>query len=128
MAAPTYTAHNWQDGEVITAERLNAIENQLAALSAAGAIATANLADGAVTSAKIGASAVGSGKIGANAVGTSNIANGAVTAAKIASGVIPAAPTVDNLSGATATGRAVMKATDAEAARTAIGAAAAAAE
>lgn len=122
-AAPTYTAHNWTEGEAITAERLNAIENQLAALSAAGAIATANLADGAVTSAKIGASAVGSGKIGVNAVGTSNIADGAVTAAKIASGVIPAAPTVDNLSGATATGRAVMKATDAAAARTAIGAA-----
>lgn len=35
---------------------------------------------------------------------------------------IPAAPTVDNLSGAGATGRAVMKAADAEAARAAIGA------
>ena len=64
--APTYTAHKWKDGEVITADRLNAIENQLAALSAAGGIGTSNIADGAVTSAKI--------------------ADGAVTAAKIADG------------------------------------------
>lgn len=90
-AAPTYTAHKWEEGEVITAERLNAIENQLAALSAAGAIATANLADGAVTSAKIGNSAVGSGKIGTNAVATANIQDKAVTAAKLASGVGAAA-------------------------------------
>ena len=107
--APEYTAHQWKDGEVITAERLNAIENQLAALSAEGAIGTSNIADGAVTSAKIGASAVGAGKIadgavtaakigasavgagkiGSNAVATANIADGAVTAAKIADGVIP---------------------------------------
>lgn len=51
--APAYTAHRWKDGEVITAERLNAIENQLAALSAAGAIGKDNIADGAVTAAKI---------------------------------------------------------------------------
>ena len=107
--APAYTAHQWEDGEVITAERLNAIENQLAALSAAGGIGTSNIADGAVTSAKIGASAVGAGniadgavtsakigasavgagKIGVNAVATANIQDKAVTAAKIADGVIP---------------------------------------
>lgn len=67
--APEYTAYQWKDGEVITAERLNAIEAQLADLSAAGAIGTGNIADGAVTSAKI------RGK--------------AVTSAKIANGVIP---------------------------------------
>lgn len=88
--APAYTAHQWKDGEAITAERLNAIENQLAALSAAGGIGTSNLADGAVTSAKIGASAVGAGKIGTNAVDTENLQDKAVTAAKIADGVIPA--------------------------------------
>lgn len=88
--APTYTAHQWQEGEVITAELLNAIENQLAALSVAGGIGTSNIADGAVTSAKIGASAVGAGKIGTNAVATENIRDKAVTAAKVADGVIPA--------------------------------------
>lgn len=87
--APAYTAHQWKDGEAITAERLNAIESQLAALSAAGGIGTSNIADGAVTSAKIGASAVGAGKIGLNAVATANIQDKAVTAAKIADGVIP---------------------------------------
>lgn len=87
--APTYTAHQWEDGEVITAERLNAIEKQLEALSAAGAIGTSNIADGSVTSAKIGASAVGAGKIGANAVATANIQDKAVTKAKIADAVTP---------------------------------------
>lgn len=87
--APEYTAHQWQEGEVITAERLNAIENQLADLSAEGAIGTSSIADGAVTSAKIGASAVGAGKIGTNAVATANIQDKAVTAAKIADGVLP---------------------------------------
>lgn len=67
--APKYTEHKWEDGEVITAERLNAIESQLAALSAAGAIGTSNIADGSVTSAKI--------------------KDKAVTAAKIDDGVIP---------------------------------------
>lgn len=87
--APEYTAHQWQEGEVITAERLNAIENQLAALSAEGAIGTSNIADKAVTAAKIGASAVGAGKIGTNAVATANIQDKAVTAAKIADVVLP---------------------------------------
>lgn len=87
--APEYTAHKWENGEVITAERLNAIENQLEALSAAGGIGTSNIADGAVTSAKIGTSAVGAGKIGTNAVATANIQDKAVTAAKIADGVLP---------------------------------------
>ena len=88
--APEYTEHQWKDGEVITAERLNAIESQLAALSAAGGIGTSNIADGAVTSAKIGASAVGPGKLGVNAVATPNIQYKSVTAAKIADGVLPA--------------------------------------
>lgn len=87
--APAYTAHQWNDGEVITAERLNAIESQLEALSAAGGIGTSNIADGAVTSTKIGTSAVGAGKIGPNAVATANIQDGAVTSAKIADGVLP---------------------------------------
>lgn len=56
--APTYTAHQWQEGEVITAERLNAIENQLEALSVAGGIGTSNIADGAVTAAKIAAGVI----------------------------------------------------------------------
>lgn len=86
--APEYTAHKWENGEVITAERLNAIESQIAALSAAGGIGTSNIADGAVTSVKIGASAVGAGKIGSNAVATANIQDKAVTAAKIADGVL----------------------------------------
>ncbi|MBW3088823.1 hypothetical protein KIH77_08825 [Bifidobacterium sp. 82T24] len=50
---------------------------------------------------------------------------GGITKDKLAAGVIPtvpASPTADTLSGATATGKAVLKATDAAAARTAIGA------
>lgn len=48
-----YTAHQWTDGEVITAERLNALEQGLQAISADGAIATQNIADDAVTADKI---------------------------------------------------------------------------
>lgn len=50
---------------------------------------------------------------------------GGITKDKLAAGVIPvvpAAPTADTLSGATDTGKSVMKAKDAAAARTAIGA------
>lgn len=65
--APAYTAHQWEDGEVITAERLNAIENQLEALSAAVAADTLPGATATGKAAKIGASAVGAGKIGSNA-------------------------------------------------------------
>ncbi|NEG96008.1 hypothetical protein GFD17_04380 [Bifidobacterium sp. SMB2] len=63
--------------------------------------------------------------LAAGAVNTAAIGDGQVTAAKLAKGVIPtvpAAPTADTLSGATATGKAVLKAADAAAARTAIGA------
>lgn len=52
--APAYNAHQWKDGEVITAERLNAIETQLAALSAEGGIGAGKIADKAVKSAKTG--------------------------------------------------------------------------
>lgn len=48
-----YTAHQWSDGEVITAERLNALEQGLQAISADGAIETKNIADDAVTADKI---------------------------------------------------------------------------
>lgn len=53
--APAYTAHKWKDGEVITAERLNAIESQIAALSAAGGIGTGNIGSNAVKPAKTAA-------------------------------------------------------------------------
>lgn len=53
--APTYAAHQWEDGEVITAERLNAIENQLAALSAAGAAGTRKAAKKAADAARAAA-------------------------------------------------------------------------
>ncbi|NEG71018.1 hypothetical protein GFD24_02000 [Bifidobacterium ramosum] len=64
---------------------------------------------------------------GAPAAGsvTNAMLAGGITADKLAKGVIPAvptAPTADTLTGVTVTGRAVMKATDAAAARTAIGA------
>lgn len=62
--AHEYTAHKWEDGEVITAERLNAIENQLAALSAAGAIGTGKkvmkATDAAAARTAIGAAAAAS--------------------------------------------------------------------
>lgn len=48
-----YTAHQWTDGEVITAERLNALEQGLQAISADSAIGTQNIADDAVTADKI---------------------------------------------------------------------------
>ena len=54
-----YTAHEWEDGEVITAEKLNALEQAVAAISADGAIKSANLADGAVTSVSIRETASG---------------------------------------------------------------------
>lgn len=46
--APAYTAHQWKDGEVITAERLNAIGGQPAALSAVGGIGADDIADGVI--------------------------------------------------------------------------------
>lgn len=58
----------------------------------------------------------------AGSVTTAMLADGAVTSEKVAAGVIPAAPTADTLSGATDTGKAVLKAKDAATARTAIGA------
>lgn len=67
----------------------------------------------------------GSAPIQDGSVTTAKLADGAVTAEKLAEGVVPevpAAPTADTIEGATDTGRSLMKAESAEAARTAIGA------
>lgn len=52
-----YSKQTWVTGETITASKLNHIEDGIEAVSANGAIGTANLADGAVTAAKLDESA-----------------------------------------------------------------------
>lgn len=84
---------------------------------AEGSVTTAQLAAGAVTPAKLSGydPATGHGmvpRVKADGSGFDLVALPAV----------PAAPTADTLTGATATGRALLKATDAATARTAIGA------
>lgn len=93
-----YTKKTWVTGETIQAVDLNHLESGVEAISANGAINTANLADGAVTTAKLAANAVTSTKIANNsitedeladgAVVTSNLADGAVTNAKIATAAV----------------------------------------
>lgn len=93
-----YTKHTWVTGETITAANLNHLEDGVVAVSANGAIGTANLADGAVTTMKIQDNAVNvnkiadvsitSAKIDYGAVETDNIASNAVTSAKIADGAV----------------------------------------
>ena len=61
----SYNKRIWVNGEVLDADKMNHLEDGVAAISANGAIASANLAS--------------------NAVSTVKIADGAVTADKIAS-------------------------------------------
>lgn len=89
-----YTAKTWVTGETIEAVDLNHAEQGIAtaqsgvdAISANGAIDTANLANAAVTNAKLDQEAVDSNNIRAGAIITPNLADGAVTLAKLADAV-----------------------------------------
>ena len=83
-----YTKHTWVTGETITAANLNHLEDGVVAVSANGAIGTANLADGAVTNAKLSANAVTSAKIANNSITDDELADGAVVTAKIEDGAV----------------------------------------
>ena len=95
-----YTPKTWVNGETADASEMNHIEQGIAAISANGAINTANLADGSVTTIKIQDNAVNvnkiadvsitSAKIDYGAVETDNIASNAVTTAKIADDAVTA--------------------------------------
>ena len=92
-------------------QRLHVVEDAASASQAVEHVVIDNLPSGGGTPAE--------GSI------TNAMLAGGITADKLAAGVIPtvpAAPTDDTLSGATDTGKKVMKAADAAAARTAIGA------
>lgn len=79
-----YTAKTWVTGEVIQASDLNHAEQGIAAISANGAIDTANLANASVTNEKLDQEAVDSNNIRAGAIITPLIYDGAVTDAKLA--------------------------------------------
>lgn len=100
-----YTKQTWATGDTITDAKLNAMETGIANADTA--------ANAAVTPKKLNAYAAASnGKlVQVNADGTG-----------FAYVALPVTPTAANLSGATATGKALMQAADAAAARTAIGA------
>ena len=61
-----YNARTWVNGEILDADKMNHLEYGVVAVSANGAIGTANLADNAVTSAKIADGAVTAAKLGAD--------------------------------------------------------------
>ena len=97
-----YTAKTWVTGEVIQAVDLNHAEQGIAtaqsgvdAISANGAIGTANLANASVTNAKLDQGAVDTSNIANGAVGTTEIQDGAVTTPKIAGGAVTTAKISD---------------------------------
>ena len=85
-----YTPKTWVNGETADASEMNHIEQGIAAISATGAIGTANLADASVTNNKLDQDAVDSNNIRAGGVITTNIADGAVATAKIEDGAVTA--------------------------------------
>lgn len=101
----SYTAKTWVTGEVIQAVDLNHAEQGIAtaqsgvdAISAPGAIGTANLANASVTNAKLDQGAVDTSNIANGAVGTTEIQDGAVTLAKLADAVKSHFATADDVS------------------------------
>ena len=94
----SYTAKTWVTGEVIQAVDLNHAEQGIAtaqsgvdAISANGAIGTANLANASVTNAKLDQEAVDSDNIRNGAIVTPLIYDGAVTTPKLADGSVTTA-------------------------------------
>ena len=92
-----YSKTTWVTGDTVTATKLNHAEDgianaqstadgaaaSVAALGAAGAIGTSNLADASVTNAKLDQGAVDTSNIANGAVGTTEIQDGSVTDAKL---------------------------------------------
>ena len=79
-----YTKQLWANGDIITAAKMNHMEDGIDAISANGAIGTSNLANASVTNAKLDQGAVDTSNIANGAVGTTEIQDGAVTSAKLA--------------------------------------------
>lgn len=89
-----YDKQTWVRGEKVASAKLNHMEDGIAAISANGAIDTANLAPAAVTNDKLDQEAVDSNNIRVGAIITPLIYNGAVTKAKIDSGAYGAIASV----------------------------------
>lgn len=83
-----YSKQTWVRGEKVASTKLNHMEDGIAAISANGAIDTANLANASVTNEKLDQEAVDSNNIRAGAINTPLIYDGAVTSDKIANGAI----------------------------------------
>lgn len=83
-----YTKQTWVRGEKVASAKLNHMEDGIDAISANGAIGTANLANASVTNNKLDQEAVDSDNIRTGAIITPLIYDGAVTTAKIADGAI----------------------------------------
>lgn len=83
-----YDKQTWVRGEKVASAKLNHMEDGIAAISANGAIDTANLAPSAVTNDKLDQEAVDSNNIRTGAIITPLIYDGAVTSDKIADGAV----------------------------------------
>lgn len=94
-----YTAKTWVTGEVIQASDLNHAEQGIAAISANGAIDTANLAIASVTNEKLDQEAVDSNNIRVGAINTPLIYDGAVTLPKLGADVIDELDTKADIDG-----------------------------
>lgn len=83
-----YSKQTWVRGEKVASAKLNHMEDGIAAISANGAIDTANLAPASVTNDKLDQEAVDSDNIRARAIITPLIYDGAVTMPKLADGAV----------------------------------------
>ena len=90
-----YSKQTWVRGEKVASAKLNHMEDGIDAISANGAIGTANLANASVTNAKLDQGAVDTSNIANGAVGTTEIQDGAVTTPKIAGGAVTTAKISD---------------------------------
>ena len=78
-----YSKQTWVRGEKVASAKLNHMEDGIAAISANGAIDTANLANASVTNDKLDQEAVDSNNIRTGAIITPLIYDGAVSYAKL---------------------------------------------
>ena len=92
-----YTKQLWANGDIITAAKMNHMEDGIDAISANGAIGTSNLANASVTNAKLDQGAVDTSNIANGAVGTTEIQDGSVTSAKLDPNIIITNAQIDAL-------------------------------